>query len=246
MKVNLLYFFILPHFFLLHLKAQNDSSELKRQSFITFSVGKSLPVGSFKKPFRDIGGIENGGALPGLNLELGLNYPFNNSRWGITSTMQYYSNGLDSSALVNNLGHNISVTSYKQFNILLGTSLAFPVKKIFFDLKLFPTGVLISNFPSISYAITYSPYAIPPYLNTDNTYNIHSKHSSMSYAWGLGLDMKYNITKYFLIVLNADFLHARTVFRAIKQENNPSDSYDISYKIDVNIASFKAGIGYQF
>jgi hypothetical protein len=146
--------------------------------------------------------------LPGFNANISGGIPVAKSNFGIAGQVSYYGNVFNMNKYMNNINlyaangtvyTAVSYGSYIQLAYMVGAFAAYAIDKTTIEVKVMG-GFESITLPNYNYTVTEPQ--VPGFSETD-TY-IYT--TSMSVAFGAGLQIGYAITKNFSIIYNSDMV----------------------------------------
>lgn len=243
-------------------ESRDDEGPSQPTGYVALSIGACIPVGNFANEF---GGTNTnytnppssvnfpaGYALSGLNFNISLGVPVNHSNLGFAIQYAYGANPFDIGTYTGNLAVTDPYKSYDGGDvndvystsfIMGGLFLTLPVQRLSIDFKLLG-GIAICSTPEVAYSAEQQNAV------TNNT-DVYSwdiaASNSVSFAYGLGADLRYKFRRSSLIV-GVDFLSTDVTVNSEEQYTDPNNYYyntHVGGVIPVSMVNAYIGVAYD-
>ena len=248
-----------------HHERQEQQSQDEGQSnptgYFGISIGFATPVGGFANTF---GGTNTntttssnvnypaGYAQSGLNFNIALAIPVNHSNLGIALQYSGCSNPFDIGSYTNNVAaYDQSrqydagdvTDAYSTSFIMAGLYLTYPIQRLSIDFKLMG-GVALTYLPEVAY--TGQEYNALTTNYDQYSWDIASSNSS-SFAYGLGIDLRYKFRRASLL-LGVDYLATQAPVNSQEQYTDPNNNQFYNHvggSIPVSVVNAYIGVAYE-
>ena len=241
---------------------QSQDDEISHPTgYFGLSIGFATPVGGYANEFGGTNtnttnssnvNYPGGYAQTGLNFNIGLAVPVNHSNLGIALQYSSASNPFDISTYTNNVaqydqsreydGGDIN-DAYSTSFIMAGLFLTYPVQRLSIDFKLMG-GVALTYIPEVAYS-GQEYNSVTTYYD-QYSWDIASSNSA-SFAYGLGVDLRYKFRRASLM-LGVDYLGTQAPVHSQEQYTDPNNNQfynNVSGSIPISVVNAYIGVAYD-
>jgi len=212
------------------------------------SFGFAQPIGTFASQPN---GSYSGYALPGYDIDLSLGLPINHSNIGVAFMYGSIVNNFDMDTYVSNVAESDPSRSYQSFNqdvynenlLMAGLFVTFPFNRLSIDARAL-VGVSFCYLPEIDYGASVYDPSILGYDNYE--WDTYSSRST-SFAYGLGVDLRYKLRRV-SFTLGVDVVSTTATVSTQQQYTDPNG--DLSYthisgNVPISLINTNIGFAYQ-
>lgn len=205
--------------------------------YVAFGGGVALPVGNFVETSKvNSNGYAKTGFMPGF-LEFAM--PIHRSNFGIVLNTNYCVNDIDMNAMAHSSLRYYRQPGNERYNSLFflgGLYITIPSRYVSFDIKAL-AGAAIISMPDQDYiTLAYSHQT----YETTNTIT-----STASFAYGLGADLRFNLSKHSCIYVGTTLEHTNSHHTATQNYYSVIMS-DTNFDMPASIGTLSIGYAVRF
>jgi hypothetical protein len=210
------------------------------KGYIALTIGASSPMGAFSS--KNTNDDSSGLALTGAVVDLSMGYKLSKTL-GVAFMIQKQANQLDGQVFIDNIKQNnptfsgtVATTSWIANSILVGGYGSFPIaKKISLESRAL-VGMAYASSPELSINLTDT--------NGNNAWFQKSSSNGSSFAYVVGVGLKYDLWKKFCLLAHVDYHNTKPTFKdTITTNSGPLNSN--SYSVTFQTINYGLGIGYR-
>ena len=221
---------------------KKDSIKHESKSYISISVGAAIPQGDYG--LKDLTESSAGFAKTGINMEVSV-AKIIKGKTGIAFMYRNQSNNVDQASFSSqyairypSVNWEVVTNPWKINAFMVGSYNSFPIgerKRVSLDLKF-----LLGMVKATSREIVATGQLPGGYIYTEQLTGI-----SNSFAYCLGLGLKFEISANCFILIHADYLNTSPTFKNIFIQNAVGANYTTTFTQDMSTINCNIGLAFR-